>query len=258
MVVWNEDMTTGGRITALGTFLMAALAVSSCGTTYETQGLDIESLGALADQAFTGGDFAGSTRLYTELMFMYPGAAETDYYLYRLGLSEQGQRLWADAVFYLTRVTTEFPRSDWADDASYQTAVTWWLQKVDCRKDLTPILNASAQLDLFFLDYPGSSLTGEAETLVDSLEEQMAQRALFIGRFYARREEYPAALLYLREGIDDYGAPSCKADILIALSDVYEAMGNTYSARRSLERVLDECELDPERLAEVTEALERL
>ena len=50
----------------------------------------------------------------------------------------------------------------------------------------------------------------------------------------------------------------CKADILIALSDVYLAMGNDYSARRSLERVLEECSLDPERLAEVTEALERL
>jgi outer membrane protein assembly factor BamD len=252
-------MTTSGRFTAaLFGLLLAVMAASSCGTSYETQGLDIDGLETLADQAFTDGDFTGATRLYTELMFMYPGAAETDYYLYRLGLSEQGQRFWADAVFYLTRVTTEFPRSDWADDASYQTAYTWWLQKHDYRKDLTPVINAAEQLELFFLDYPGSPLVDEAQALSAALDEQKALRALFTGRFYARREEYPAALLYLREGLDDYGETSCKADILIALSDVYEAMGNAYSARRSLERVIDECELDPERLAEVTEALERL
>lgn len=251
-------MKNCGRTTAACALLLAALAACSCGTTYETQGLDIEALEALADQAFTDGDFTGATRLYTELMFMYPGAAETDYYMYRLGLSEQGQRLWADAVFYLTRVTTEFPRSDWADDASYQAANTWWLQRFDYRKDLTPIINASAQLDQFFLDYPGSPLIGEAQTLAANLDQEKALRALFIGRFYARREEYPAALLYLREGVDEYGATDCKADILIALGSVYEAMGNAYSARRSLERAIEECELDPERLAEVTEALERL
>jgi len=251
-------MTIGRIRTFAGALIIISLASISCGTTYETQGLSMQELEDLAETAFSEGDHTGSSRLFTELMFMYPGAASTDRYLYMLGLSEQGLRYWADAIFYFSRVYTEFPRSEWADDASFQLARTWWLQRHDYRKDLTPVINAVEQLEDFFIAYPGSDLMGDAEAMMDSLENQMALRALFIGRFYARREEYPAALLYLREGMNDYGEPSCLADILISLSEVYLAMGNEYSARRSLERVLDECELDPERTAEVTEALERL
>ncbi len=238
--------------------LIVLMALTACGRTYNTAGLSREDVEIMAEEARLSGDNSGASRLYTELMFMYPGAASTDLYLYRLGLAEAGLHYWADAIFYFSRVYTEFPRSEWADDASFETAHTWWLQRHDYRKDLTPVLNAVSQLDDFFTNYPGSPLITEAELLQDEANTYLADRALFVGRFYARRQEYDAAVLYMREALNDYGETGCKADVLIALGELYIETGNEYSARRSYQRALDECVLDPEQLADVTEALEKL
>lgn len=238
--------------------LLVLVAVTSCGKSYNTRGLDHAQLEQLADTAFLDDDFNNAAKLYTELMFAYPGAANTDLYLYRLGISEAAMRYWADALFYFNRVQSEYSRSILADDCSFQAARIWWLQRHDYRKDLTPIMNARNQLISFFEKYPGSTLIEEATVLSDSISNVLSMRALFVGQFYARRNEYDASLLYLREALNDYGDTECKAEILMAIGGVYAFRGNEYSARRFYQRALDECELNDEQLIELQTILEKL
>lgn len=237
--------------------LVSAILIS-CGKSYNTEGFSRQQLEDLADEVFLQEDYSGASLLYTELMFTYPGAANTDFYLYRLGISEAGMRYWADALFYFNRVKADHPSSEWTDDCSFEIARTWWLQRHDYRKDLTPILNCREELTDFFLRYPGSVLLEEANALLDSVNNYLSMRALFIGEFYARRDQYDASLLYLREALNDYGDPACKADILIAMGGVYADKGNEYGARRAFQRAIDECELSEERLLEVQTLLEEL
>ena len=137
-------------------------------------------------------------------------------------------------------------------------ARTMWRQKRDYRKDLTPVLDAVGELEYFLSAFPGSELTGEALALQDSIFDYLSSRALFTGRFYARRDRFDAAILYLREALDDYGETSCRGGILIALGDVYTELGNTYSARTFYQRALDECELTEEQIREAEEGLDAL
>lgn len=234
------------------------IAVISCGTSYNTRGLNHEQLEQLAEEAFLQSDFKDATRLYTELMFTYPGAANTDLYLFRLGTSEAGMRYWADALFYFNRVQSEYSRSVWADDCSFQSARAWWFQRHDYRKDLNPVLHCCDELNEFFVEYPGSPLTEEATALMDSANCFLSMRALFVGQFYARRHKYDASLLYLNEALNDYGDTESKAEILIALGTVYADKGNGHSARRFYQRALDECDLNEDQLREVQTFLEEL
>ncbi len=238
--------------------LLILIAVSSCGKSYNTRGLDHEQLEQLADAAFLAEDFDDAAGLYTELMFAYPGAANIDMYLYRLGMSEATLRYWSDALFYFNRVQSEYSRSMLADDCLFQSARIWWMQRHDYRKDLTPIINARTLLSSFFEKYPGSSLIEEAEILNDNISNALSMRALFVGQFYARRNEYDASLLYLREALNDYGDTECKAEVLMAIGGVYVQRGNEYSARRYYQRALDECELNDEQLMELQTILEEL
>ncbi|MCD4848176.1 MAG: outer membrane protein assembly factor BamD [Candidatus Aegiribacteria sp.] len=238
--------------------LLILIAVTSCGKSYNTRGLDHEQLEQLADAAFLDEDFNNAAGMYTELMFGYPGAANTDLYLYRLGMSEAALRFWADALFYFNRVQSEYSRSSLADDCSFQSARIWWLQRHNYKKDLTPIMNSRTQLISFFEKYPGSTLIEEATALSDSINNVLSMRALFVGQFYARRNKYDASLLYLREALNDYGDTECKAEILMAIGGVYIKRGNEYSARRFFQRALDECELNEDQLIELQNILEEL
>ncbi len=236
----------------------ALLLVAACGRSYNTEGMNLEQVEELADEAFRESDFRGASRLYTELMFMYPGSSQIDYYLYRLGRSEAGNRYWADALFYFDRVEREYSRSQWSDDCAFQSAMVWWNQRQDYRKDLTPVLNCRAELEEFFLQYPGSSLLGDAEALMVDVNGHLARRALFIGQFYARRDKYDASLLYLLEALNDYGETDCMGEVLISLGDLYTEKDNEYTARDYYRRAMNECELSEEQTIELQSKLDEL
>jgi len=234
------------------------MLAAGCGRSYNTAGLNLEQLEILADEAFLEEDFRGASRLYTELMFMYPGSSRIDYYLYRLGMAETANRYWADALSYFDRVEREYSRSQWSDDCAYQSAMVWWIQRHDYRKDMTPVMNCKAELEIFFHEYPGSSLMEDAESLMDDVNNHLARRALFIGQFYLRRDKYDASLLYLLEALNDYGQIDYEAEVLISLGDLYSEKDNEMTARDFYRRAMDECELSEEQIIELQSKLDEL
>jgi outer membrane protein assembly factor BamD len=234
------------------------ILAAACGRSYNTSEMNLEQIEELANEAFQESDYSDASRLYTELMFMYPGSSRIDFYLYRLGMAEAGNRFWADAIFYFDRVEREYSRSEWADDCSYESARVWWNQRYDYRKDLTPVLNSKAVLENFFDAYPGSSMLNDAVSLMGEVNNHLARRALFIGQFYARRDKFDASLLYLREALNDYGEIDCMAEVLISLGDVYSIKGNEYTAREFYQRALNECSLNEDQTEELQSKLDEL
>ncbi len=233
----------------------AALLMNACGTSLSTTNLSREEIVELADGRFDAGSWSEASLIYTELQFRFPGDELYDYFLYRGALCAAEQRLWADAEFNLYRVVNEFPRSAWADDAQLSLAETLWRQRRDHRRDPGPVLRALEEVEAFMSRYPGSELMGEAQELLGVIDEHLALRALDTGRFYLRRDRPDAAILYLREALDDYASATCRAEILITIGDAYLAQGNDYSANSYYRRARDECELTPAQLVRVEERL---
>lgn len=236
----------------------ALLLATGCGREYDNSGASRPELEAAASSAYEAGSWRDAEILYTQLLFNYPGATDTDLYLYRLGVADAGQKLWADADFNLRRVVEEFPGSSLADDAQLQIARTLWMQKRDFRRDLTPVDGALVETRVFFADYPGSSLLPEVQALEDSCLAHLARRALFTGQFYERRGLLEAAMLYYRDAIDDYEGEGCLGEILVSMGGLYEKMGNPFAARSSYNRAISECELDEDLRSRAEEGLARV
>ncbi len=231
---------------------------AGCGSFPSTDGMEREEIINLADDYFQRDKWGQSTFLYTELMFRYPGDIQTDLFLYRSGISNREQKLWADAEFYLFRVVNEYPTGPWSDDAQFALAETMWMQRRDYRRDQTSVIRAREELLRFMDDYPLSSLMAEAEELIVDINDHLARRSLFVGRFYTRRNETDAALLYLRDALDSYGETSCRGSVLIAMGDLYRSMGNTYSAETYYNRALEDCDLSSDEEEDALKGLREL
>ncbi len=234
------------------------LIVSGCGTFPSTTGMEKEQIIDLADQYFQDGQWPQASFLYTELMFKFPGDTETDFFLYRSALADRKQKLWADAEFYLYRVVNEFPRGVWADDAQFALAETMWMQRRDYRRDQTQVIRARQEVERFFETYPASPLIDSAFELSVLVNDHLAMRALFIGEFYIHRQETDAALLYLRDAMDNYGETSCRGAVLIAMGDLYRSMDNSYSAKTYYNRAIETCELTEEEQDQALSGLQEL
>jgi outer membrane assembly lipoprotein YfiO len=226
-----------------GLMVVVLIAVAGCTSFPSTGGMEREQIIELAERHYQDGKWRQASFLYTELMFRYPGDMETDFFLYRSGISDRHQKLWADAEFFLYRVVNEFPRGAWADDAQYALAETMWMQRRDYRRDQTQVIRAREEISRFLETYPASPLVDAANELFVEVNDYLAMRALFIGKFYIHRHKTDAALLYLRDAMDSYGETSCRGAVLIAMGDLYRSMGNNYSAEIYYNRALETCEL---------------
>ncbi|PIE52381.1 hypothetical protein CSA37_06215 [Candidatus Fermentibacteria bacterium] len=242
----------------LSLFIVVVALAAGCGSFPSTDGLERESIIELADRYFQDGKYRQASFLYTELMFRYPGDIQTDLFLLRSGLADREMKLWADAEFYLYRVVNEFPAGPWSDDAQFALAETMWMQRRDYRRDQTQVIRAREEAIRFLNDYPSSELRSEAEVLLVNINDHLAKRSLFIGKFYSRRNETDAALLYLRDALDSYGETSCRGAVLIAIGDLYRSVHNTYSAQTYYNRALEDCELTPDEEEEALKGLREL
>jgi outer membrane assembly lipoprotein YfiO len=238
--------------------ILTVTLAAGCGSFPSTEGMDRDGIIRLADDFFQREKWSQASFLYTELMFRYPGDLETDLFLYRIGIADREQKLWADAEYFLYRVVNEFPNGPWADDAQLALAETMWMQRRDFRRDQTQVMRAREELLRFFRDYPSSSFRGRAEELLTSVNDHLARRSLFVGNFYLRRNQTDASILYLRDALDSYGETSCRGAALIAMGNLYGSLGNTYSARTYYNRALDTCDLTPQEEEEARRGLERL
>ncbi len=231
------------------------ILISGCGSIPSTTGMERDQIIQLADDLFQNEKWTSASFIYTELMFKYPGDAETDFFLFRSGLADGHQKLWADAEFTLYRVVNEFPRGVWADDAQFALAETMWKQRKDYRKDQTQVIRAREEMLNFLEMYPASQLRLEAEELLLQINDHLAMRSLFIGKFYIRRSETDAALLYLRDALNNYGDTSCYGAVLIAMGDLYLSSGNNFSAETYYNRAIDSGELTDEEMEEAQKGL---
>lgn len=229
--------------------------ISGCGSIPSTTGMERDQIIQLADDLFQNEKWSDASFIYTELMFKYPGDAETDFFLFRSGLADAQQKLWADAEFSLYRVVNEFPRGVWADDAQFALAETMWRQRKDYRKDQTSVIRARQEMLSFLEMYPASQLRLEAEELLLQINDHLALRSLFIGKFYIRRSETDAALLYLRDALTNYGDTSCYGAVLIAMGDLYRSSGNNFSAETYYNRAIDSGDLTEEEMEEAQKGL---
>lgn len=229
--------------------------IASCGTSVSTTGLTRDEMIELADRHFENSAWSQASLIYTEMQFRYPGDELYDLFLFRGALCDREMHLWADAEFNLYRVVNEFPRGAWADDAQLALAETMWRQRRDHRRDPAPVLRSREELQSFIERYPGSDLMGQAIELLGEVDEHLALRALDTGRFYQRRGKPEAAILYLREALENHPQASCRAELLLTIGDAYLAMGNDFSARSYYRRARDECDLTPDQSIRVEESL---
>lgn len=230
-------------------------ALASCGTSVSTTGMTRDEMIRLADQHFGNSAWSQASMVYTEMQFRFPGDELYDLFLFRGAICNREMRLWADAEFNFFRVVNEFPRGAWADDAQLALAETMWRQRRDHRRDPAPVLRAREEIQSFIARYPGSDLMDDAIELLEVVDEHLALRALDTGRFYLRRDKPEAAILYLREALENHPQASCRAELMLAIGDAYLAMGNVFSARSYFRRARDECDLTPAQSIRVEERL---
>ena len=86
------------------------------------------------------------------------------------------------------------PLHEWAEYAQFKLGMSYFHQIRTIDRDPEPTQNALSAFQKFLSVYPNSQYAGEAEKRARLCETDLAEHQFYVGRFYYKKGDYPAAI----------------------------------------------------------------
>lgn len=171
-----------------------------------------DALNRLGDCAFAQRDFVRAESFYTRVIANSSAAVGADYAMFQRGYSLGLLRRYGEKINQMDRLTTTYPRSDYADDALYEIA------RAEVQRDNEEA--AIAAYDRLLSTYPHSVLARKA-----TLEKAM---------LYYNRQDYAHAIETYKQVIKNY--PNTEE-----ANSALEGLENCYVETNDVETYLAYC-----------------
>ena len=111
-------------------------------------------------------------------------------------------------------------------------AITYYEQIVDEKKDLQSISNAKKVFETIVQDYPNTEYATDSEFKLDLINDILAAKEMYIGRYYFERKKWIPAINRFRTVIDYYDTTIYAEEALHRLVEVYYTLGLKDEAKK--------------------------
>lgn len=183
--------------------LLAPLFASCAGSVSKVPATP-EAVLKRADDYFNRGKHLQAVAMYQKFLDSYVGNERADYAQFKLAESYlQGNEYDLAAVEYQVLITN-YGYSEWVDDAIFQTGVCYWREAPRAERDQQKALDALSRFTQFLTTFPDNPRAPAARQYVQDINARLAEKSLETARWYYRRHEPKAALVYCEKVITNY------------------------------------------------------
>ena len=116
--------------------------------------------------------------------------------------------------------------------AYYLLAVCHYEQIADEKKDLQAIIKAKKNFQIILKNYPNSEYALDAEFKIDLINDILAAKEMYIGRYYFDKKKWIPAINRFRKIIDEYDTTIYAVEALHRLVEVHYTLGLIDEAER--------------------------
>ena len=159
---------------------------------------------ARADDYLKRGKHLQAVALYQKFLDSYVGHERADYAQFKLGEAYLAGHEYELANVEFQRLITNYGYSEWVDDAVFESGVCLWQQAPKPERDQQKSVDALSRFNQFLQTYPDSPRAPEARAYVRQINARLAEKSLISAKWYYRRREPKAALVYCDKVIDNY------------------------------------------------------
>ena len=163
---------------------------------------DAEALLNKADGLFKNKDYIGATKEYQRFLELHPLHQSASYAQYRVGLSYFKQ-----------------------------------IRSID--RDIEPVQKALLSFETVLKNYPGNEYADDVTAKIKTCREKLAEREFYIGTFYLKKENYPAAIERFRNILTDYSDTEVVQKAIYHLGIAYSSSGEPDKAVEALQNLID-------------------
>ena len=145
------------------------------------------------------------------------------------------QDYYGDSIAELERFIKIYSKHENLDYAYYLLAICHYEQIVDEKKDLQTIINAKNSFEFLIKTYPNTEYALDAEFKIELINDLLAAKELYIGRYYFDKKKWIPAINRFRTIIDEYDTTIYVEEALHRLVEVHYTIGLKDEAQKYAE-----------------------
>lgn len=188
----------------------------------ETQMLESYKKGL---KALDEGDALYAARHFADAELLFPQSEWAPKSLLMAAYSYYSQDYFADAIAELERFIKTYPQSNRLDYAYFLLATCYYEKIIDEKKDLEPLIKAKETFKFVIQEYPSTDFALDAKFKLDLIDETLAGKEMYIGRYYIKKEKWIAAINRFKYVVDNYNSTIYIEEALHRLVELHYKIG---------------------------------
>ena len=176
-------------------------------------------------EALNDGDVLFAAKKFNEAEILFPQADSAPQSALMAAYSYYTQDYYGDAIAELKRFLIVYPSHKDLEYVYYLLAICYYEQIVDEKKDLQSIINAKENFNIIIRNYPNTEYAIDAEFKIDLINDILAAKEMYLGRYYFDRKKWIPAINRFREIIDNYDTTIYAEEALHRLVEVHYTIG---------------------------------
>jgi outer membrane protein assembly factor BamD len=196
--------------------------------------LDLQVLEAYQEgvKSLESGDVLYAAKKFNEAEILFPQSEWAPKSALMAAYSYYTQDYYGDTIAELERFLRVYPLSKNLDYVYYLLGVSYYEQIVDEKKDLQSIIKAKKYFEIIIKNYPNTNYSLDAEYKIELVNDTLAAKEMYIGRYYFDKKKWIPAINRFRVVIDDYETTVYAEEALHRLVEVHYLLGLKNEAKK--------------------------
>ena len=183
-------------------------------------------------ESLNNGDALYAAKKFNEAETLFPQSSSAPKSSLMAAYSYYSQDYYEDAILELKRFIKVYPFFNNIDYAYYLLGLCWYEQIIDEKKDMQTIVKAKEIFSFLISNYPNTEYALDAEFKIDLINDTLASKEMYIGRYYFEKKKWIAAINRFRKVIDEYDTTIYAEEALHRLVEVHYKIGLIEEAKK--------------------------
>ena len=178
------------------------------------------------------GDVLFAAKKFNEAEILFPQSEWAPKAALMAAYAYYSQDYYGNAIAELERFIRIYPKNKNIDYAYYLLGLSYYEQIVDEKKDLNSILKAKKTFEIINKKFPNTQYAIDAEFKIELVNDIIASKEMYIGRYYQSKKKWIAAINRFRVVVDDYSDTVYTEEALHRLVEIYYTIGLKEEAKK--------------------------
>lgn len=225
--------------------LILLLSISGCVTLdffspkqVEPQGGSDRELMSLADAAIALKKYSEGRKHLQRLINQFPESELVPTARLSVGRAYFDEKRYDEARAEYQRFIELFPQHEQLDEAQYYTGLSYFRQMEKVDRDQTMTKKAAREFQTLVGEFRNSQFAPDAQAILVECQRRLAERELYVGKFYFNREAYGSAIPRFESVLKEYSGSEYEDQALYYLGESLWELEQKEPAKAAFHRLI--------------------